>query len=65
MTIIYIKIIGGLGNQLFQYAFAENLKKKNKIIFKILSASTVNKVAVAVEDKLNPFQWIDLYNHFR
>jgi len=27
----YIKIIGGLGNQLFQYAFALNLSKKNKV----------------------------------
>ena len=29
---IYVKIIGGLGNQLFQYALAENLKKKNKLL---------------------------------
>ena len=28
----YVRLIGGLGNQLFQYAFALNLLKKNKSV---------------------------------
>ena len=28
----YVKLIGGLGNQLFQYAYAYNLFKKGKSV---------------------------------
>tara|TARA_Y100000590_G_C15637986_1_gene983763 strand:- start:121 stop:978 length:858 start_codon:yes stop_codon:yes gene_type:complete len=53
----YVRLIGGLGNQLFQYAFALNLKKKNTIVkldansFKVykLHPNSINKFNLKIQ----------------